>query len=94
MYLHNEFINVLKSHYRSAHPGNICQLLEALNKLAKLGRVFIEPSFHNNALYCSFKLNDTSYQALMYKRGDAGCMELCEWAGSILQALRAKGVQC
>ncbi len=97
MYLHNDFIKLIKEQYHHAHSGNVCQLLEALNKLARYGQFTIEENYAQNCKCAVYRHEDGrnwKIAAYPHMRDDIGCMHLCKWAGSILQALRAEGVQC
>lgn len=92
MYLSQGFINQVRWKFRHAHRGNVNQLLEALNKLAKFGELELEVDYANNSTICWYHESDTSAcRELLTSADDVACMNLCEWAGSLLQALRERG---
>lgn len=92
MYLHNSFIAAIRSIYRHAHSGNVNQLLEALNKLAKFGELELKEDYVNNRFSCWYHEGGTSAKTAILTSGDdTACMNLCKWAGSLLQALRSRG---
>lgn len=79
MYLHNDFIDSIKSRFEYAHPGNVNQLLESLNKLAGDGVSFcIEADYISNCeqLRCSYERHVSLIQLPLVYR-DIDCIHMC-----------------
>ncbi|QHJ80753.1 MAG: hypothetical protein [Bacteriophage sp.] len=92
MYLPQEFISHVRWRFRHAHKGNVTQLLEALNKLAGIGELKIEVDHAENQTVCYYLESGTLAKTpVSCAADDVACMNLCKWAGSLIQALRGRG---
>ena len=86
MYLHDDFIKLIKSRFAYAHPGNVNQLLESFNKLAGAGvEIYLVTDWLNNRevieLYYMNKkqmiyLNDITYS-------DKTCVDMCKMLSTV-----------
>lgn len=79
MYLHDDFIKLIKSRFAYAHPGNVNQLLESFNKLARDGVSFsLETDYVANCeqLRCCYERH-TSLVQLPMLYTDVECVLMC-----------------
>lgn len=94
--LHNDFIQHIRASHAWAHPGNVNQLLEALDKLAQLPDVLdvvLERDVRDYQLKLKAKLVSGLLSADVWEKNtdaDVRCMEMCRATGELIQAVEGR----